>query len=64
MIVLYLTSFAYFAMLWERRIGGVPVVQEDRVVDVITASDLYRLVIALEGSEQAKQKAIGALASQ
>lgn len=50
-------------LLWERRIGGVPVVQDDRVVGVITTSDLFRLIIALEHSEQAVQRAVGALAS-
>ena len=42
-------------LLWERRIGGVPVVQDDRVVGMITASDLFRLVVALACAERTHQ---------
>jgi CBS domain-containing protein len=34
--------------LLDRRIGGVPVVQGDQVVGVITESDLFRLLLAQE----------------
>jgi len=32
--------------LLEHRIGGVPVVEDERVVGVITESDLFRLIVA------------------
>ena len=32
--------------LLDHRIGGVPVVEDDRIVGVITESDLFRLIVA------------------
>jgi CBS domain-containing protein len=39
-------------LLLENRIGGVPVVDDERVVGVITESDLFRLIVANYQIEQ------------
>ncbi len=35
-------------LMWEYRIGGIPVVEKDQVVGVLSASDLFRFVMATE----------------
>jgi CBS domain-containing protein len=43
-------------LLLEHRIGGVPVVEDGRVVGVITESDLFRLIVA-RGTQDAQPPA-------
>lgn len=50
--VLTVTAHTHIAeaarLMWEHRINGLPVVEGDQVVGVLSASDLFRFVMATE----------------
>ena len=42
------------ALMLEKKIAGLPVVENDRVVGIITESDIFRMVVKLWGEEETR----------